>query len=79
MERRDRATIIGYIGTVLTILVVFFAGLRVFFAGLQTMNSRFDAIEGRLLSIEEYLRGPDSSPEHTASVDKQLDSNSTDQ
>lgn len=55
MELRDWAMTIGFIGTILTILIVFFAGL-------QTMNSRFEAIEGRLLSIEEHLRGPDSSP-----------------
>ena len=62
MERRDWAMIIGFTGTILTILVVFFAGL-------QTMNSRFEAIEGRLLSIEEHLRSPDSSPENSASAD----------
>ena len=77
MERRDWAMIIGFTGTILTILVVFFAGL-------QTMNSRFEAIDrrfeaidrrfeaidGRLLSIEEHLRSPDSSPKDTATADK---------
>ena len=62
MERMDWMIIAGFIGTILTILVVFFTGL-------QTMNSRFDAIEGRLLSIEEHLRDPDSSPENKTSVD----------
>ena len=74
----------GFVGTILTILVVFFAGL-------QTMNSRFEAvdrrfeavdrrfeavdrrfvaIENRLLSIEEHLRGPDASIDDAASVNK---------
>ena len=84
MERRDWAMIIGFTGTILTILVVFFAGL-------QTMNSRFEAIDrrfeaidrrfeaidgrfeaidGRLLSIEEHLRSADSSPIDTATAGK---------
>ena len=54
MERKDWVMLGGFVGTILTILVVFFAGL-------QTMNSRFEAIENRLLSIEEHLRGSNST------------------
>ena len=84
MERKDWVMLGGFVGTILTILVVFFAGL-------QTMNSRFEAvdrrfeavdrrfeavdrrfvaIENRLLSIEEHLRGPDASIDDAASANK---------
>lgn len=68
----------GFVGTILTIIVVFFAGL-------QTMNSRFEAvdrrfeavdrrfvaIENRLLSIEEHLRGSDASIDDAASANRE--------
>lgn len=63
MERKDWVMLGGFVGTILTIIVVFFAGL-------QTMNSRFVAIENRLLSIEEHLRGTDATLDDAASVDK---------
>ena len=78
MERKDWVMLGGFVGTILTIIVVFFAGL-------QTMNSRFEAvdrrfeavdrrfvaIENRLLSIEEHLRGPDATLDDAASVNKE--------
>lgn len=78
MERKDWVMLGGFVGTILTIIVVFFAGL-------QTMNSRFEAvdrrfeavdrrfvaIENRLLSIEEHLRGPDASIDDAASANRE--------
>ncbi len=61
MERKNWVMLGGFAGTILTIIVVFFAGL-------QTMTSRFVAIENRLLSIEEHLRGPDATLDDAASV-----------
>ena len=61
MERKNWVMLGGFVGTILTIIVVFFAGL-------QTMNSRFVAIENRLLSVDEHLRGPDASLDDAASV-----------
>ena len=51
MERKDWAMLGGFVGTILTILVVFFAGL-------QTINSRFEAIDRRF-EAEETRVGND--------------------
>lgn len=67
MERRDWTIIIGFVGTVLTILVVFLAGMQTMNSRFDTVYSRFDAVENRLLSIEEHLRVPASYQGENAS------------
>lgn len=84
MERKDWAMLGGFVGTILTILVVFFAGLQTMNSRFEAIDRRFDAIdrrfdaidrrfeviENRLLSIEEHLRGPDASLDEAASENK---------
>jgi len=50
MERKDWAMIGGFVGTIFTILVVFFAGL-------QTINSRFEGIDRRFEAVDRRSGG----------------------
>ncbi|MCY3713188.1 MAG: hypothetical protein OXH02_07865 [Gemmatimonadetes bacterium] len=52
MERKDWVMIGGFVGTILTIIVVFFAGL-------QTMNSRFEAVDRRFEAVDRRFEAVD--------------------
>ena len=61
----------GFVGTILTIIVVFFAGLQTMNSRFEAVDRRFVAIENRLLSIEEHLRGSDASIDDAASANRE--------
>ncbi|MDD9948536.1 MAG: hypothetical protein OXU48_03270 [candidate division Zixibacteria bacterium] len=52
MERKDWVMLGGFVGTILTMIVVFFAGL-------QTMNSRFEAVDRRFEAIDRRFEAID--------------------
>jgi len=71
MERKDWVMVGGFVGTILTITVVFFAGLQTMNSRFEAVDRRFVAIENRLLSIEEHLRGSDTSTDDAASANRE--------
>lgn len=71
MERKDWVMLGGFVGTILTIIVVFFAGLQTMNSRFEAVDRRFVAIENRLLSIEEHLRGSDASIDDAASANRE--------
>ena len=52
MERKDWIMLGGFVGTISTILVVFFTGL-------QTMNSRFEAVDRRFEAMNNRFEALD--------------------
>ena len=71
MERKEWVMLGGFVGTILTIIVVFFAGLQTMNSRFEAVDRRFVAIENRLLSIEEHLRGSDASIDDAASANRE--------
>ena len=72
----------GFVGTIMTILVVFFTGMQTINSRFEAIDRRFEAIdrrfeaidrrfaaiEDRLLSIEEHLRNPGKSSKDSVST-----------
>lgn len=65
----------GFVGTIMTILVVFFTGMQTINSRFEAVDRRFEAIdrrfeaiEDRLLSIEEHLRNPGGSSKDSVST-----------
>ena len=65
----------GFVGTIMTILVVFFTGMQTLNSRFEAVDRRFEAIdrrfaaiEDRLLSIEEHLRNPGKSSKDSVST-----------
>ncbi len=65
----------GFVGTIMTILVVFFTGMQTLNSRFEAIDRRFEAIdrrfaaiEDRLLSIEEHLRNPGKSSKDSVST-----------
>lgn len=55
MVRKDWIVLGGFIGTILTILVVFFTGLQTMNSRFEAIDSRFEAIDNRFVALETYI------------------------
>ena len=59
MERKDWVMLGGFVGTILTIIVVFFAGLQIMNSRFEAVDRRFEAVDRRFEAIDRRFEAID--------------------